>query len=84
MENDETVANFVAITGASDSDAIQHLEATNFDISAAVELFFAAAGGGGEQGDANQGPAAGGAGGAPSHPDSGFVDDESLARRLQK
>ncbi|KAK9817646.1 hypothetical protein WJX72_000123 [[Myrmecia] bisecta] len=42
--NEEAIANFVAITGADVSQATTMLEATNFDLSQAVDLFFASAG----------------------------------------
>jgi len=76
MEGDDLVANFMAITGAAEDQASQMLEATNFDLSAAVDLFFAA-----------HGDAAGANLSAPPPHDAGgalFNDDEALARQLQK
>ena len=77
MENDENVANFVAITGASVAQALQMLEVTGFNLEQAIELHFAA----GVDADA------GGAGGAPpmlAPPEEpAYESDEALARRLQ-
>ena len=62
----ELVAQFVAFTGAEDtSKALQMLEATNFDIQSAVELYFAAEQGGGVGGFGGPG-SAGGAGDGPT------------------
>ena len=82
MEHDDLVASFVSITDASESQALQMLEATGFNLEEAIELFFAA---GGDVGGA--------AGGAPAAvpaptsagPSAGFQeDDAALARRLQE
>jgi hypothetical protein len=71
--DDEALASFVAVTGASEAEAAQMLEATNGSLQEAVELFFAAGAGGGGAAAAGA-PAAG----APGE------DDEALARRLQQ
>jgi hypothetical protein len=76
-DHDETLANFTAITGATESQALQMLEATGYSLEQAVELYFAA---GGDVG-VSTGPA------APSLPaafNAEPEDDEALARRLQK
>ena len=80
MDTDDAVVNFVAITGASDSQATQMLEATNFDLSAAIDLFFAA----GDAAAGGAGPGPGPAGDAAPAGTAGFEDDEALAQRLQK
>lgn len=71
MDNSEAVANFMAITGADETAALATLEATGFELEAAINLHFAGAaaqeGGGG---------VAGGAGPPPP------ADDEAMARRL--
>ena len=78
-DQDDLVANFVGITGAGESQALQMLEATGFNLQEAVELFFAA---GGDFG-ANP-PAGGAAAGLPAELNGEPEDDEALARRLQK
>jgi hypothetical protein len=74
----DVVANFMAVTGADDEVAIQMLEAANFNLEEAVQLFFAAEGnvGGGRSAAAAAGGVdAAGAGsgpsrGAPMHDDA--------------
>ncbi|EFJ41718.1 hypothetical protein VOLCADRAFT_98325 [Volvox carteri f. nagariensis] len=57
----DLVANFMAITGADDGVAIQMLEAANFNLEDAVQLFFAAEGNvGGDQGAGAGGGSGGG------------------------
>lgn len=68
MDPEEAVANFVAITGADEAAALAMLEATGYNLEAAVNLHFAS---GGEAG-----------GGDVDMP--AFEDDEALARRLQQ
>ena len=73
MDNSEAVANFMAITGADEAAALAILEATGFELEAALNLHFAGAGaleGGG-----------GGGGGAGLPP---LEDDEAMARRLHQ
>lgn len=41
MDPSEAVANFVAITGADEAAALATLEATGFNLEAAVNLHFA-------------------------------------------
>ena len=71
MDPSEAVANFVAITGADEAAALSMLEATGYQLEAAVNLFFAS-------GDA------GGGGGAAAGDMPAFEDDEALARRLHQ
>lgn len=79
MEDDD-LANFVGITGATESQALQMLEATGFNLQEAIELFFAAGG--------DVGAAVPPAGAAAAPLSAEFMDepedDEALARRLQK
>ena len=78
-DHDDLVANFVGITGAAESQALQMLEATGFNLEEAIELFFAAGG------DVGPGPSAGAAAPAfPAESNGQPEDDEALARRLQK
>lgn len=66
-EGNDLVANFMAITGADDVVALQMLEAADFDMEQAVNLFFAAEGGmdAGHAAAASHGDGAGGGGGQP-------------------
>jgi hypothetical protein len=79
MADQEVLANFLAITGASEAEALSLLEAAGFQLEEAVNLFFAA-------GDDFQGGAAFPL--PPSQvlppPAAAFEDDEALARRLQE
>jgi UBA-like domain len=78
-EHDDLVANFVGITGSTESQALQMLEATAFSLEEAIELFFAAGG------DVGSGaPAAAAAAPLPTDFGKEHEDDEALARRLQK
>jgi hypothetical protein len=74
---DDLVASFCGITGATESQALQTLEATGYNLQEAIELFFAAGG------DLGSGPPA-----AAPPAAANFMeepeDDEALARRLQK
>lgn len=74
---DDTVANFLVITGATEAQALQMLEATGYQLQDAVELFFAA--GPDQVGNATTTAAAGTNRGADPIP---IEDDEALARRL--
>ena len=80
--NDDLVANFVAVTGSDESQAISMLEATGYSLEEAVQLFFAA----GPQEPAPStrppsSPLGGAAAGGGGHHDD---DDEAFARRLQQ
>jgi len=83
MEDDD-LANFVGITGATESQALQMLEATGFNLQEAVELFFAAGGDVGAAAPATAPAAAAAAAPLPADFMEEPVDDEALARRLQK
>lgn len=65
-DDGDLIANFLAITGADEGVAIQCLEAANFSLEEAVNLFFAADGnfGGGGGAGAGAGASRGGVGGA--------------------
>lgn len=83
--DDDLVASFIGITAASESQAIQMLEATGFNLEEAIELFFAA--GGDMGGGAGGGPSASAPQQAAGDPFAGLGqhdDDEALARRLQQ
>lgn len=71
MDPSEAVANFVAITGADEAAALSMLEATGYQLEAAVNLFFASGDAGGAGSDVGAGL-------------PGIQDDEALARRLQE
>ncbi|KXZ56917.1 hypothetical protein GPECTOR_1g827 [Gonium pectorale] len=80
---EDVVANFMAITGADDGVAVQMLEAANFVLEDAVNLFFAAdAGGAGGRG----GGGAAGAGGAGSRggsaPPADIMDEDGVRAPL--
>ncbi|GLC38061.1 hypothetical protein PLESTM_000679800 [Pleodorina starrii] len=86
----DLVAEFISITGSDDGTAIQMLEAANFNLEEAVQLFFAAEGhvGGGAS---STGAAAGGgsaaAGGAGRQrsgagPVGGHLDDDGVRAPL--
>ncbi|GLI69181.1 hypothetical protein VaNZ11_013750 [Volvox africanus] len=73
----DVVANFMAITGADDAVAIQMLEAVNFNLEEAVQLFFASEGNAGV--DHGPGPAAGGSASAGPRGGAGGVGQRSPA-----
>ena len=73
MDNSEVVASFMAITGADEAAALATLEATGFELEAAINLHFAGAGA------QEEGAGAGGGAGLPP-----LEDDEAMARRLQQ
>ena len=68
-DRDEALVNFISITGADEAMASNILEACGFQLHQAIELFFASAD---PQGNA--------AGPAPA----AHLDDEQLARQLQR
>ncbi|GIL42641.1 hypothetical protein Vafri_589 [Volvox africanus] len=73
----DVVANFMGITGADDAVAIQMLEAVNFDLEEAVQLFFASEGN--VAGDHGPGAAAGGSASAGPRGGAGGVGQRSPA-----
>lgn len=73
MADQDTLAQFCAVTGADVSVGNQMLDAAGGNLESAVQLFFASGEGEGER--------AGGGLGA-SH--TSFEDDEALARRLHQ
>ncbi|KAG2487936.1 hypothetical protein HYH03_013515 [Edaphochlamys debaryana] len=79
MADGDLVANFMAITGADDGVAIQMLEAANFVLEDAVNLFFAAdghiGGGQGGGGGGSSGSGAGGGGGGHGGAAHGLDED---------
>ena len=84
MSDDSLVAHFIAVTGSTEDQAIQMLEATNNDLEEAVGLYFAA--------DMPTEPKKmGDGGGSLDHADASRVgqgvhsheEDEEFARRLQ-
>jgi hypothetical protein len=79
MDGDDPVAAFLAVTGATEAQAVQMLEATNYSLQDAVELFFAAGGdlGGGA-------PTAAAAQGLDAAGPPPLVGDEEMARRLHE
>ncbi|KAG2448168.1 hypothetical protein HYH02_006753 [Chlamydomonas schloesseri] len=79
----DLIANFLAITGADEGVAIQCLEAANFNLEEAVNLFFAADGhfgGGGGAGGARGGAAGGAGGGGAGH--GGAMDEDEVRAPL--
>jgi hypothetical protein len=80
--NDDLIATFVAVTGSTEDQATQMLQATNYELEEAVSLFYAA----GMEGE--EGTHAEAAAGGPSSarmPDlQEDEDDEAIARRLQE
>lgn len=80
---DEQVANFIAVTGATEVQAFQMLEATGHDLEHAVQLFFAAGG------DVGSGAGATDQGAGPSSSEAAphnhhHNDDEAFARQLEQ
>jgi UBA-like domain len=71
MSRSDDVSQFCAVTAATEAEAINMLEATNYDLQSAIELFFAA---GTDVGSGSAGPSIP----APA------PDDEALARQLQE
>ncbi len=87
-DDGDLVANFLAITGcADDAAAVQWLEAANFSLEDAVNLYFAADGNLGGHGGGAGGTAGGGAGGAGagrsnSPPRDHAMDDDNIRAPL--